>query len=183
MSILGLDISTSCTGWCVLDDSGEILKMGYIDLSKEKCIFKKSKQVKNKIQSLHIDHNIEKIFIEENLQSFRSGFSSARTISTLSKFNGIVSFVCFEEFAVVPQFLNVNSARKVLGIKIKRKKDGGLPTKEQIAEWSQKNVNYNWPVKVLKSGPRKGETIMDKRSYDMMDAYIVAKAGLTSCKL
>ena len=75
MSILGLDISTSCTGWCVLDDSGEILKMGYIDLSKEKCIFKKSKQVKNKIQSLHIDHNIEKIFIEENLQSFTSNTS------------------------------------------------------------------------------------------------------------
>jgi len=183
MAILGLDISTSCTGWCVLDDSGEILKIGYIDLSKERCIFKKSKKTKQKIQSIHIDYDIKKIFIEENLQSFRSGFSSAQTISTLSKFNGIVSFICFEEFLIVPNFLNVNSARKTLGIKIKRKKDGGLPTKEQIAEWSLKNIKYDWPMKVLKSGPRKGKTILDGRSYDMMDAYIVAKAGLVTCKI
>ena len=81
MAILGLDISTSCTGWCVLDDMGEILKIGYVDLSKEKCIFGKSKKVKQKIQDMHIDYDIKKIFIEENLQSFRSGFSSAQTIS------------------------------------------------------------------------------------------------------
>mgnify|MGYP000686963513 CR=1 FL=1 len=37
------------------------------------------------------DPRIQEIknFIEENLQSFRSGFSSAKTISTLAKFNGI----------------------------------------------------------------------------------------------
>jgi len=183
VAILGLDISTSCTGWCVLDHSGQILKMGYIDLSKEKSMFKKSKIVKQRLQSIHIDYEVKEVFIEENLQSFRSGFSSARTISTLAKFNGIVSFICFEEFSLTPVFLNVNSARKSLGIKIKRKKDGGLPAKEQIAEWSIKNVGYDWPMKTLKSGPRKGKVIMDSRSYDMMDAYIVAKAGLVNCKI
>ena len=70
-----------------------------------------------------------------------------------------------------------------MGIKLKRKKDGGLPTKDQIAEWSRANIEYEWPTKILKSGPRKGKTVLDTRSYDMMDAYIVAKAGLVACKI
>jgi len=177
MVSLGLDISTSCTGWCILDKDGIILEIGYIDLSKKQGLFEKAKHVKRKISEIHINHCVENIFIEENLQSFRSGFSSAKTISTLAKFNGIVSFICFEEFSTTPIFFNVNSARKSLGISIKRKKDGGLPVKEQLLEWALKNVEYSWPRKILKSGPRKGQNVPDPRSYDMIDAYIVAKAG------
>ncbi len=182
MAILGLDISTSCTGWCLLSDSGEILDIGYIDLSRKLGLFEKAREVEYKIYNLSKAHTIQKVFIEENLQSFRSGFSSAQTISTLSKFNGIVSFICFKVFESEPIFFNVNSARKILGIKLVRKKDGGLPTKEQLREWAEKNVNYKWPVKTLKSGPRKGLTVVDPKSYDMIDAYIVCKAGLSSCK-
>ena len=58
------------------------------------------------------------VFIEENLQSFRSGFSSAQTLSTLARFNGMVSQVCYSEFGIIPEYINVNSARKNLGIKI-----------------------------------------------------------------
>jgi Holliday junction resolvasome RuvABC endonuclease subunit len=183
MSVLGLDISTACTGWCVLSNAGEIVKIGYIDLSKEKSLFSKAKIVKNKISHINIDYEIEKIFIEENLQSFRSGFSSAKTISTLAKFNGIVSFICFEEFSKVPIFFNVNSARKLLEISIKRKGAGGAPVKEQLLEWAKNNVQYDWPVKTLKSGPRKGIVVNDPRGYDMVDAYVIARAGLLSCKL
>lgn len=182
MCILGLDISTSCTGWCVLDKSGEILKIGYIDTSKKKSLFKKAEHVKVKISEINIDFDIEKIFIEENLQSFRSGFSSARTISTLAKFNGIVSYICVEQFSTEPVFFNVNSARKILGISLKRKRDGGGPTKEQILDWAKNNVKYKWPDKKLKSGPRKGLVVTDPRSYDMIDAYIVARSGYVSCK-
>jgi hypothetical protein len=183
MSILGLDISTSCTGWCVLDSKGEIIKIGYIDLVKEKSLFKKARIVKDEISNIHINYGIENVFIEENLQSFRSGFSSAKTLSTLAKFNGIVSFICFEEFSKEPVFFNVNSARKLLEISIKRKRDGGSPVKEQLLEWAKSNVKYNWPVKTLKAGPRKGKVIDDPRGYDMVDAYVIARAGLISCKL
>ncbi len=182
MAILGLDISTSCTGWCLLSRQGDILDIGYIDLSKKKGLFEKASAVEQYITKLSNTHAIEKVFIEENLQSFRSGFSSAQTISTLAKFNGIVSFICFKMFKVEPIFFNVNSARKMLGIKLIRKKDGGLPTKEQLRVWAEKNIDYRWPVKVLKSGPRKGHTVPDPKSYDMIDAYIVCKAGFHSCK-
>ena len=182
MCILGLDISTSCTGWCVLDKTGEILKIGYIDTSKKKSLFEKASFVKRKISEINIDFEIEKIFIEENLQSFRSGFSSAKTISTLAKFNGIVSYICVEEFDSEPVFFNVNSARKLLGISLRRKRDGGAPTKEQLFSWAKNNVKYAWPDKKLKSGPRKGSIVTDPRSYDMIDAYIIARSGYISCK-
>ena len=43
-------------------------------------------------------HDIQKIFIEENLQAFRPGFSSAKTLLTLARFNGIVSYLSQLEF-------------------------------------------------------------------------------------
>jgi|TARA_E500000331_G_scaffold351816_1_gene399184 hypothetical protein len=178
MISLGLDISTSCTGWCILDHDNSILDIGYINTSKEKSLFKKAEIVSNHLDTVDEKFKIDNIFIEENLQSFRSGFSSARTISTLAKFNGIVSFLCFDKFSKEPIFLNVNSARKSLNISIKRKKDGGLPVKEQLLKWAVKNVDYQWPRKTLKSGPRKGLDVPDPGSYDMVDAYIVTKAGI-----
>ncbi len=182
MGFLGLDISTSCTGWCILDNNFEINKIGYIDTSKSKTIYEKANIVKREISNINLFNDISHIFIEENLQSFRSGFSSAKTISTLAKFNGIVSYICFQEFSKEPVFFNVNSARKSLGISLKRKKDGGLPTKEQLLEWAINNIDYEFPKKTLKTGPRKGREIIDPRSSDMIDAYIIARAGASSCK-
>jgi Holliday junction resolvasome RuvABC endonuclease subunit len=182
VKILGLDISTSCTGWCIIDHSTNIVDIGYIDTSKIKSIFEKSAEAERQLSKIFQNHEIEKIYIEENLQSFRSGFSSAATLSTLSRFNGIVSFICFKIVEKIPEFLNVNTARKTLGIKLIRKKDGGLPTKEQLFLWAEDNVDYPWPRKKIKSGPRKNMVVVDPRSYDMIDAYVVARAGQESCK-
>lgn len=182
MKILGLDISTSCTGWCVLsshEGTPESICMGYYDLKGKSGLFDKAKSIKDELASLHIDHEITDVFIEENLQSFRSGFSSAQTLSTLSRFNGIVSYLCFEEFGFEPKFLNVNSARKSIGLKIIRASKGGDPTKDQVLNWAKNETKeYSWPLKTLKSGPRKGITILDPRCYDIADAYVIARAGL-----
>ena len=181
MALLGLDISTSCTGWCILDNSK--ISTGFIDISKEKSTFKKASIVRNKLVEINLFNDIENIFIEENLQSFRSGFSSANTLSKLARFNGIVSYICFSEFLIEPSFLNVNTARKSLGIKIIKEKICGLSTKDQILKWAindTSNSNNMWPEKTLKSGPRKGMVIHDPRCYDMADAYVIAKFGSTS---
>ena len=45
--ILGLDISTSITGFALVDSkSGELLLYDHIDLRKKKCIFEKAEYVK-----------------------------------------------------------------------------------------------------------------------------------------
>ena len=96
--ILGLDISTSCTGWCIIDASGKLIGMGSISLSKDKSIFKKAQKVKRELSRLNIEYDIEKVCVEENLQAFRPGLSSAKTLLTLARVNGIVSYLAQEEF-------------------------------------------------------------------------------------
>ena len=174
--ILGLDISTSCVGWCILESDGSLAEMGYIPLSKEKDVFSKAKRVSDELSRLHISFPIENIFIEENLQAFRPGLSSAKTLLTLARFNGVVTYMCYQEFNLKPVNINVNSARKILGIKIKKKYEKS--TKEQVIEWvDTKLVNYKWPKKELKSGPRRGQIILDPVCFDMADSYVIASAG------
>ena len=176
--ILGLDISTSCTGWCVLDSSGNLIDMGMIGLAKKKSVYLKADCTRAVLKEIQSSYKIEKVYIEENLQSFRTGFSSAKTLSTLARFNGIVSFISYETFGIEPVHINVNSARKSLGIKLVRKKDGGRPTKDQVLDWVQLNTVFSWPIKKLKSGPRKGEEINDPGCFDMADAYVISLAGM-----
>ena len=176
--ILGLDISTSCTGWCILNTDGTLLKMGYIPLSKVSCLFSKAEVISKFLSDTNLFHEINHIFIEENLQAFRPGLSSAKTLITLARFNGIVSYLCKKEFSMVPEYLNVNSARKSLGIKIARGKKANKSTKDQILDWvSVELVDYDWPTKVLKTGKRKGQKVFEPGCYDMADSYVIAQAG------
>ena len=75
--------------------------------------------------------------------------------------------------------VNVIRARSSLGIKLDRKSDKN--TKEQVFEWVQKRKefeNFQWPTKVLKSGPRKGQEIFDKSCYDIADAAVMSMFGI-----
>ena len=96
--ILGLDISTSCTGWCILNDSGTLVAMGSIKLAGSKSVYDKTEMVKKSFSDIKEKHPISHIYVEENLQAYRPGFSSAKTILALAKFNGIVSYVANEIF-------------------------------------------------------------------------------------
>jgi Holliday junction resolvasome RuvABC endonuclease subunit len=179
---LGLDVSTSCTGWCVFTSTGMFVDMGKIELAKKSGVYQKADAVRSELNNLLIMYSITKVYIEENLQAFRPGLSSAKTLSVLARFNGIVSLLCYETFNLEPEHLNVNAARKALGIKLIRKKHGGAPTKEQVFTWVhddlvKQHINFGWPRKILKSGPRKGKEILDTGAYDMADAYVIVKAG------
>lgn len=94
--ILALDISTSCTGYCIFSSKSTLIHYGAIDLSKEKSFFKKVDIIQEVLSGLFNEYEIDQVAIEESLQSFRSGFSSAKTLFTLSKFNGIVQYICYK---------------------------------------------------------------------------------------
>jgi Holliday junction resolvasome RuvABC endonuclease subunit len=175
--IIGLDVSTSCTGWCIIDESGGLIDMGYMPLSSYKSTYIKAQKVADELNRLHITYDIKRVFIEENLQAFRPGLSSAKTLLTLARFNGIVSYIAQQEFYYEPAHINVNAARKSVGIKIISKKKGGKPTKEQVLDWVTSKVSYIWPTKILKSGPRKGQNILESGCFDMADAYVISLAG------
>ena len=177
--ILGLDVSTSCTGWCLIEENSKLIDIGFISLEKHKGIYSKAKIVEKALQNILISHSVEKVFIEENLQAFRPGLSSAKTLSTLARFNGIVSLLCYQVFEIEPIHVNVNAARKSLGIKIERQSKCGKSTKEQVVEWASGELkDFLWPTKVLKSGKRKGLEMLDPASFDMADAYVISRAGV-----
>ena len=175
--LLALDISTSCTGYCLFDEN-KLVDIGSINLSKHKGLYEKATHVKNKIISLDDQYHIDKVVVEENLQAFRPGLSSAKTLMTLAQFNGVVRWICHERLEVPVESINVNSARKNVGLKIDRK-NKEKNTKQQVLEWVANDLpKIEWPTKILKSGPSRGCIRICNEAYDMADAYVIGKAYL-----
>jgi len=178
MVVLGLDISTACTGYCIIKKSGSKLRLidaGVIKLDKLKDFYQKSIRVEDFLKLLHAKHGFNAASVEENLQSFRPGMSSAKTILSLAKFNGVSCFLVERTTGIKPAMVSVTRARSKLGIKINRK--SGIKTKDQVLDWVKKHpvfAGFNWPTKTLKSGPRRGVTIEDSSCFDIADAAVVA---------
>jgi len=166
--ILGLDISTSITGYTLLNQDGSIQEVGHIDLRKQKNFFDKARVARDAIVALdkRTPSWIQHIYIEQSLQSFRSGFSSAHTLSLLSRFNGVISWICSDLFSTDPQYIAATSARKVAGIKVPK----GKKAKEVVMQFVIDNVP-EFDVQYTRHGnPKPGY-------MDRADSYIIAKAG------
>jgi Holliday junction resolvasome RuvABC endonuclease subunit len=168
--ILGIDISSSITGYTILDNNGKIVISECIRLEKYKCFFEKVVKCKQILEKINEKYEIDAIFIEEHLLSFKMGFSSASTISTLSKFNGVLSWICYEMFKTQPQYFSAATARKACGIKV--------PKGEKAKEFVFKTVLDTVPDFTVewtaKGNPAPG-------TYDRCDSYIIAKAGFLQC--
>lgn len=166
--ILGLDISTSITG-ATLVSEGEILESAFWDTRNKKhfpTIYHKAKFVKDKIEDLKDRYNITHIYIEQSLHSFRSGFSSAQTLSMLSRFNGIVSWICWDLLNIQPNMIAASSARKSAGLTIHR----GTNAKEKVLEFIVDKYP-NIEILYTKHGnPKPG-------MLDKCDSIIIAIAG------
>lgn len=176
--ILGLDISTSNLGFCIFEEK-KLYDAGAISFKSGKSLYTKAEEVEILFEEINKTVEINRILIEENLQSFRSGFSSAKTISTLAKFNGIVSYIAFRKFNLQPEFMNVSSARSKAGLKIERKSSDS--TKDQVLNWVKTKPefsSFSWPTKTLKSGPRKNLCVDSPSCYDIADAAILCFAAV-----
>jgi Holliday junction resolvasome RuvABC endonuclease subunit len=166
----------------VFDSERNLIDLGYIRLKSSQSVFSRVTEVSKVITDISGRFDIESVFIEENLQAFRPGMSSAKTLLTLARFNGMVSYEVHKITGCDPVYVNVNTARKLIGLKINRKSEKS--TKDQVHEWVSNdlkisNTNVAWPFKILKSGPRKGMEILDTAAYDMSDAYVICKAGMS----
>ena len=94
------------------------------------------------------------------------GKSSAKTLSTLTRFNGIVSWLAFELFEIRPEFIGASSARKQAGIKVPR----GQKAKQVVLQHLLDNEPA-FKIQYTKHGNPKPD------SYDKADAIVIAKAG------
>ena len=175
--ILGLDVSTAVVGYCVLDDNNDIVELDYVNLKKLKTLCTKSANLLASLRLINEKHKITEVYIEECLQRFSYGRSSAATITRLAAFNGITQYLCYDTFDIEPKLLNATSARKLLSIKTQSKKKCGKDVKQQVFEWVTQYLNMSWPTKILKGGPNKGSEVLLPECYDMADAWVIAAAS------
>ena len=170
--ILGLDISTSITGVTVLNNEGEILHCEAIDTRNKNhfpTLFDKAQKVEDYLLDIEYKYDIKHIYIEKSLQTFRSGFSSAKTLSTLASFNGIVSWICWGIWSIQPEYLSATSARKSCGIKVPR----GTKAKKVVIEHLVAN-EADFSIEYTKHGNPK------PHEFDRADSLVIAKAGYNS---
>jgi Holliday junction resolvasome RuvABC endonuclease subunit len=171
--ILGLDVSTTSTGWAIISEDGSFVEMGSFKLVKHDNLFDKAAAVRVGLAELKEKYNVSKISIEEPLQGFRRGMSSAHTLLTLARFNGIISWLAFDIFGIKPLFFDSTSARRGLGIRIDKSRD----TKDQIMEWVEVVTGRELPRRVATTGKKKGMTLFAAGVNDAADAYVMARAA------
>ena len=172
--ILGLDISTSIVGATIVSSAGNVVTTYAWDMRNKNHfpdIYTKYNHVQQELLDIFSNYSIEHIFIEQSLQMFRSGFSSAKTLSTLSSFNGVVSYLCYRESGIKAEHIPASSARKSCGIKIAK----GTKAKEQVVKFLLDN-EPKFTVEYTKSGNLK------PKYYDIADSIVIAKAGYEICQ-
>jgi hypothetical protein len=181
MLILGLDVSTSTVGWSLYDNDWERPILGFISLKSEDTLIQKATMFQKEIDLIVKKFNVDAVYIEEDLQKFTRGMSSAATLQKLSRFNGMACLVMYNVMGYEPTHLNVNLARKSIGCKVDRT-DKSKTTKEKVFAWVDDHLCYPWPTKVVLRGERKGEIENLKECFDMADAFVISKAGYLDYK-
>ena len=90
---------------------------------------------------------------------------------TLGKFNGIVSWICYEVFGTEPQYIGASSARKKLDIKVEKGENAKEVVLKRII-----SLEPTFKVEYTKHGNPVAGT------YDRADSYVIAKAGYILCQ-
>jgi len=162
--ILGLDVSTSIVGVCILEND-KIIYTDYVDLRKTGSFFEKARKVETTLKEVKEKYDVKHIFIEQALMFFRRGGSTAKTMSILQRFNGIISWMCYNIYDMEPNYVSPISARSKCGIKVAR----GKKAKEVVMEHFIKSQEFE--IIYTRFGN------VQKYCYDIADAIVVARAG------
>lgn len=149
--ILGMDISTTCTGVSILDyddDTNEkkIIYIGSVkfkvpkNITTEESLFLKSKQFINDFIVKYKDIGITDICIESPLVSS----NNALTCLTLGRFNGMLSQSIYEATGIAPHYISSFDARKY-----------GFPMLMSVRRYDKSDNPY--PLNKLKAAIKKDE--------------------------
>lgn len=206
---MGLDISTACIGVCILiddgSDYGKIAELTHINPkvpSKIKGIeqlFLKKKIFEEFILK-YKDFGIDEVIIEEPL--LRS--NNVNTVSTLLRFNGMVSDCVYNVLGIVPVYISSYNAREysfpeLMSIRKYGKDEKQYPSKKILKEIEDCKLvlfgGYPWTIdkKTIIQGKvsdlfpsiewlydKKGE--LKKENFDACDAYVAVLGYLNMQK-
>lgn len=187
---IGLDISTSIVGVCFLDhQTGKKITLFHIDLTSKK--FENMWQKVDHVMEVLVDKVrwyksssnagpppcfFKRVFVEANAKGYKTGFSSADTLFTLAKMNGIISYECYKQLKLPVIDVNVTSARSRIGYK--DKKAIKRPVKEKVREFVlQVYPEIAIETRIVERGKHKGERVPVEGAADEIDAFVICRGG------
>lgn len=151
--ILGIDISTTCLGVSLARYDGkdiEILKISHVKpkvprkIKGTEALFLKAKQFKEEFIEQYKDFGLTDIVIEEPLPNSQNN----NTVTTLLRFNGMISQSIYEATGIVPKYITSYDARKygfpeLMAIR-KFNKNGEAYSIDKIRKALKKNELVLW---------------------------------------
>ena len=138
--ILGLDISTSCIGVCVVKDDGQSDKPEILYLSHKtpkiprsvkgiEALFMRKQIFEDEfVKDVNEKYKITDVVIEEPLLSSNNIY----TVATLLRFNGMISESIYRIIGIVPSFISSYDARLF-----------SFPELVAIRKYNKKGVEYS----------------------------------------
>jgi len=130
--ILGLDVSTSRIGWAIINDKQELVDSDFFKTKAKTPLEERATALKeNVLAPIMAIHNITEIRIEEPFSMFSGGKTTAKTMSSLQRFNGMVSLTAHQLLGKPPTLVGATTARSRCGIKVPR----GTKAKTVVLEW------------------------------------------------
>jgi len=169
--VLGIDISSTTIGWCVLTVNDltkeiQLSDYGYVKPIKDGYIIDRMVDTRNRILSIIKRHNPDYIGIEDIIK-FMKGKSTADTIIMLTTFNRMIGLLSYDYLDKKPELFNVMTIRH--GLKMGKI----LPKKEEMPELVAKHLGITFPYK-YETGKRNKITKIAEESYDTADGIAVA---------
>lgn len=145
--ILGLDVSTSITGICILSLENKIILQDSIILNKDtkknpkKDFYDKCIALKQRLENIKAKYDIKDIVVEKKLLQFGSKKkkTNANTMSKLTSFNSVVLYLCYEIFNMKPTEYHPSSARSKA--KFKKNSKSQFDIKQQILNFVLDNYS------------------------------------------
>ena len=169
MKTLGLDISSSKIGIALLDEE-QIIISDVLKFKSNRSLEERAAQFERRMREIDKHHVVFDVYVEQPAIMFRGGKTTAFTMATLQRFNGMCCYILSQIFDMEALLVNPNSARSVLGIKVPRK----VPTKERkkaIIESMSERFGEQFQYTLTRQGnPQPG-------TDDRADALVVALAG------
>lgn len=165
MVILGLDSSTSVTGWA-FSDNGVIIDAGFIDTKKFETTKEKTYHVISVLEKNKLIKSVEYINLEAALSGYAGGFTSQQTIITLARHNAVFAYIIEEHFKLKVNLLSVNTMRKQLFGKCRIK---GIKSKDFVKMELERLIPDVTKFVTLN---KKGN--WDEKNGDMYDGIVCA---------
>jgi len=163
--ILGLDASTSITGWAFCEGQ-TVVDAGFLNISKLETNKEKGRFVIDFLSKHPNISSVSQANLEAALSGFGGGLTSQQTIITLSRWNAIFEYMMGESFKFPIILCNVNSMRKKVFGKARIK---GIKPKEYVKQQIPLVVP---DIEKFNKLNRKGE--WDAHNSDMYDAIVCA---------